>query len=95
MRSVPYRAASHPFITRLIGILSREYLNRLLLWTADDLEGKLEPFKNYYNTICVSQGLSGDTTWEKAGGPTPQAVGLENYRWQSHCHGLFELRIAA
>jgi hypothetical protein len=23
------------------------------------------------------------------------AAGLENYRWQSHCHGLFELAIAA
>jgi hypothetical protein len=31
----------------------------------------------------------------KAGGPTPQPAGLENYRWQSHCHGLFELPIAA
>ena len=41
------------------------------------------------------QGLSGDTTDEKAGGPAPQVVGLENYRWQSHCHGLFELPIAA
>jgi hypothetical protein len=43
----------------------------------------------------LHQGLSGDTPDEKAGGPAPQVVGLENYRWQSHCHGLFELPIAA
>jgi hypothetical protein len=39
--------------------------------------------------------LSGDMPAEKANDPAPQAVGLENYRWQSHCHGLFELPIAA
>jgi len=51
-------------------------------------------FKNYYNAARVYQGLSGDTPGEKAGSLTPQAAGLENYRWQSHCHGLFELPIA-
>ena len=29
------------------------------------------------------------------GGPAPRAAGLQNYRWQSHVHGLFELPIAA
>jgi hypothetical protein len=24
----------------------------------------------------------------------PQAASLENYRWQSHCHGLFDLPVA-
>jgi hypothetical protein len=59
-------------------------LDRLFFWTADDLERKLESFKNYYNTARVHQGRSGDTPDEKAGGPAPQVVGLENYRWQSH-----------
>jgi hypothetical protein len=45
-------------------------------------------------TIRQAQ-LSGDTPGEKAGGPTPKRASLENYRWQSHCHGLFELPIAA
>ncbi len=68
---------------------------RLFFWTADDLERKLESFKNYYNTARVHQGLSGDTPDEKAGAPTSQAADLENYRWQSHCRGLFELPGAA
>jgi hypothetical protein len=55
----------------------------------------LELFKNYYNAARVHQGLSGDTPEEKAGGPTPQPAGLENYRWQSHRLGMFELPIAA
>jgi hypothetical protein len=70
-------------------------LDRLFFWTADDLERKLELSKNFYNAARVHQGLSGDTPGEKAGGPTLQPADLENYRWQSHCHGLFELPIAA
>jgi putative transposase len=95
VQTVPQVPWSHPFVERLIATIRREYLDRLFFWTADDLERKLELFKNYYNAARVHQGLSGDTPGEKAGGPTPQAAGLENYRWQSHCHGLFELPIAA
>ena len=94
VQTVPLVPRSHPFIERLIGTLRREYLDRLFFWTADDLERKLELFKNYYNAARVHQGLSGDTAWEKAGGPTPQPASLENYRWQSHSHGLLELPIA-
>jgi transposase InsO family protein len=95
VQTVPQVPWSHPFIERLIGTLRREYLDRLFFWTADDLVRKLELFKKFYNAARVHQGLSGDTPGEKAGGPTPQPPSLENYRWQSHCHGLFELPIAA
>ena len=95
VQTVPQVPWSHPFVERLIGTIRREYLDHLFFWTADDLERKLELFKNYYNAARVHQGLSGDTPGEKAGGPTLQPAGLENYRWQSHCHGLFELPIAA
>ena len=95
VQTVPQVPWSHPFIERLIGTIRREYLDRLFFWTADDLERKLDLFKNYYNAARVHQGLSGDTPREKAEDPTLQLAGLENYRWQSHCHGLFELPIAA
>jgi transposase InsO family protein len=95
VQTVPQVPWSHPFIERLIGTIRREYLDRLFFWTADDLVRKLELFKKFYNATRVHQGLSGDTPEEKAGGPTPQLARLENYCWQSHCHGLFELPIAA
>src|ERR1035437_6976442 len=95
LQTVPQIPWSHPFIERLIATIRLEYLDRLFFWTADDLERKLELFKKYYSAARLHQGLSGDTHGEKAGGPTPQPAGLENYRWQSHCHGLFELPIAA
>jgi len=94
-QTVPQVPRSHPLVERLIGTIRREYLDRLFFWTADDPEQKLELFKDYYNAGRVHQGLSGDTPGEKAGGPTPQAASLENYHWQSHCRGLFELPIAA
>jgi putative transposase len=75
---------SHPFIERRIGTLRREYLDRLFFWTTADLELKLDCFKTYYNAVRVHQGLSGDTPGEKAGGPTPNAAVMENYRWQRH-----------
>jgi len=93
--TVPQVPWSNPFIERIIRTIRREYLDRLFFWSAHDLERKLALFKDYYNTARVHQGLAGDTPEEKAGGPTPQAADLQNYRWQSHCHGLFELPIAA
>jgi transposase InsO family protein len=96
VQTVPQVPWSHPFIERLVETIRREYLDRLFFWTAGDLERKLELFKNYYNTARMHQGLSGDTPGEKAGGLIiPQPAGLENYLWQSHCHGLFELSMAA
>ena len=95
VHSVPQVPWSHPFIERLIGTLRREYLDRLFFWTTADLERKLDSFKTYYNAVRLHQGLSGDTPGEKAGDPTPKPALMENYRWQSHCHGLFELPIAA
>jgi transposase InsO family protein len=95
VQTVPQVPCSHPFIERLIATIRGEYLDRLFFWTTGDLERKLDLFKNYYNGARVHQGLFGNTPGEKAGRPTPQEADLENYRWQSHCHGLFELPLAA
>ena len=62
---------------------------------AADLERKLDLFQEYYNALRVHQGLDGDTSGEKAGRPKLQHASLERYAWQRHCHGLFELPIAA
>src|SRR5215472_3051835 len=47
IKSVPYVPWSHPFIERLIGTIRRECLDRLLFWTATDLELKLLSFRDY------------------------------------------------
>jgi hypothetical protein len=49
IKTVPYVPWSHPFIERLIGTIRRDGLDRLLFWTAVDLEMKLVAFQDYYN----------------------------------------------
>jgi putative transposase len=95
VRSVPYAPRSHPYVERLIGTLRREYLDRLFFWNGRDLSRKLELFRNYYNECRVHRSLAGVTPVEKGGGAGQPSASLANYRWQSHCHGLFELPVAA
>jgi integrase-like protein len=49
IKTVPYVPLSDPFVERLIGTIRRECLDRMLFWTAADLEMKLLDFQHYYN----------------------------------------------
>src|SRR5215472_4677243 len=49
IKTVPLVPLSHPFVERLIGTIRREYLDRILFWTTDDLEMKLLDFQHYFN----------------------------------------------
>jgi putative transposase len=51
IKTVPYVPLSHPFVERLIGTIRRECLDRLLFWTAADLELKLLEFQRYHNDV--------------------------------------------
>jgi len=95
VKTVPDVPRSHPFVERLVRTIRREYLDHLVFWNVEDLERKLELFQNYYNGRRVHQALGGDTPDEKAGAAAPQTASLKHYRWQSHCHGLVQLPIAA
>jgi putative transposase len=95
IRTVPHVPVSHPFIERLVGTIRREYLDAVLFWNGRDLGQKLAAFKNYYNDYRVHQGLDGDTPGEMAEAQrTARPASFENYTWQSHCNGLFNLPIA-
>src|SRR5499433_2579680 len=92
IKTVPYVPLSNPFIERLIGTLRRECLDRLLFWTATDLETKLIAFRAYYNGYRSHAGLKGETpiaTSESRG------ASLHLYRWQRHCRGLYQTPMAA
>ena len=49
VKSVSYVPVSHPFVERLIGTLRRECVDRMLFWSASDLEQKLVAFQDFYN----------------------------------------------
>ncbi len=50
---------SHTVIERLIGTVRRERLDRMLFWTAADLERKLVEFQQYYNEHRTHQDEQG------------------------------------
>jgi putative transposase len=92
IKTVPYVPWSHPFIERLIGTVRRECLDRLLFWTAADLQMKLLAFQDYYNRYRVHTALEGQTPID-----TPESKGaeLKSYCWQKHVRGLFQTPMAA
>ena len=61
VKSVPYVPVSHPFVERLIGTLRRECVDRMLFWSASDLERKLEAFQDFYNVHRAHAALEGRT----------------------------------
>ena len=82
-------------VERLIGTIRREYLNRVLFWSARDLERKLLLFKEYYNRDRVHRGLNG-ISHDKKGSITSRKIArLNDYRWEKHCRGLYQLPAAA
>jgi putative transposase len=92
VKTVPYAPLSHPFVERLIGTVRREYLDQTLFWTAADLEQKLRVFQPYFNRERVHSGLDGKLPDSDAA-PTP--LKFDSYRWQQHCHGLYQTPVAA
>jgi transposase InsO family protein len=95
IKSTPSLPTSHPFIERLIGTIRREYLDQLFFWNSQDLERKLDNFKKYYNEHRVHQSLDGKTPATVSGDIHIQQAVLDQYSWQSHCHGLFQTPMAA
>lgn len=92
IKSLPYVPMSHPFVERLIGSIRRELLDHTLFWTATDLENKLREYQSYYNEGRTHSGRNGITPViaERA-----KVVDINEYRWQTHCRGLFQLPMAA
>jgi putative transposase len=94
IKTVPYVPLTHPFVERLIGTIRRECLDRLLFWTAADLELKLLEFQRYHNGHPAHAGLEGRTPEPSTEAGGAQAS-VRSYRWQSHCRGLYQTPMAA
>ncbi len=91
VKSIPYVPLSHPFIERLIGTLRREFLDHVIFWNANDLERKLEAYRQYYNAHRVHTSRNGNTPSET----TSRRADLNQFQWISHCRGLYQLPVAA
>ncbi len=93
--TVPYVPLSHPFVERLIGTIRRECLDRTLFWNERDLEHKLIEFADYYNRHRVHSSLRGCTPAVASSMDAGNTIDISNYRWQSHCRGLYQTPMAA
>jgi putative transposase len=91
VKTVPYVPLSHPFVERLIGTIRREYLDRMLFWTALDLERKLSSFSGLYNEKRAHSSLEDRPLVQKLQKP----AALDCYQWEEHCLGLYQTPIAA
>jgi transposase InsO family protein len=96
IKSIPHTPTSHPFIERLIRICRNiELLDQTLFWTSSDLQQKLDKFKHYFNEHRTHMGINGKIPVKLASEQQQNVIDVKNYRWQSHCRGLFQLPIAA
>jgi transposase InsO family protein len=92
IKSLPHVPMSPPFVERLIGSIRRELPDQTLFWTATDLENKLRGYQCYYNERRTHSGKGGSTPIENTDG---KVIGINDYRWDKHCRGLFALPVAA
>jgi transposase InsO family protein len=95
VKTVPYAPLSHPFVERLIGTIRREFLDQVPFWTAHDLGRKLSRFKDYYNDHRSHHALNGNTPSVESRKMQPKVANINNFHWRSHCHGLYQLPVAA
>jgi len=97
LKSVPGTPTSHPFIERVIGTTRREFLDHIVFFSKYDLQKKLDQFEEYYNEHRVHSSLELRTPKEIAAETSKKntVVSLDQYRWESHCKGLYQLPVAA
>jgi hypothetical protein len=77
----------------MIRTVREELLDRVLFWNQLDLERKLSAFRIYYNRYRVHSGIDGIPPEQEQG--HHRTLPLTEFRWMSHCHGLFQLPAAA
>jgi len=95
LKSVAYSPTSNPYVESIIGKIRLEYTNNLLFFGREDLVVKLAEFRRYYNEARVHSQISFNTPSEKASDAPLATVNLGNVRWNSYCHGLYNIPIAA
>jgi putative transposase len=97
IKSIPGNPVSHPFIERVIGSTRREYLDHILFFNAKDLQNKLDQFQNYYNETRAHSSIEMKTPNQMANEVkvSDKVISIDNYRWKSHCRGLYKLPVAA
>jgi hypothetical protein len=70
-------------------------MNHILIWNAADLERKLSDLQMHYNQYRTHSSLGGDMSTEFSGRALDLQTTLNNFCWETHCRGLYQLPAAA
>ena len=79
----------------MIRTIREELLDQILFWNQLDLERKLAAFRIYYNRHRVHSGIDGIPPEQTQGRGQHTTLPLTEFRWMFHCHGLYQLPVAA
>ena len=94
IKTLPYIPMSHPFIERLIRSIRNDLLDQTIFFHAHDLQRKLDHYQNYFNLKRSHKTLNAATPQQKAKLSKTNVISIKNYKWESHCIGLFHLPTA-
>ena len=94
IKTVPFTPISHPFVERAIGIIREDFLNHILFWNTNDLQLKLDSYKEYFNN-SRSHSAHGSLTPKNKCGAFEKKIDISCYKWQDHLQGLIQLPRAA
>lgn len=67
----------------------------MLFWNERDLKCRLTEFMDYYNCYRAHRALDGSTPPVSAAAEDHKTIHINNYRWQSHCRGLYQTPMSA
>ena len=95
VKPVSYVPVSHPFVERMIRTIREELLDQVLFWNQLDLDRKFSAFRFYYNWHRAHSGIDGIPPESTQGRGQHTRLPLTEFRWMSHCHGLYQLPAAA
>jgi putative transposase len=95
VKTIPFVPISHPFVERMIGSIRRELLDKTLFWNSLDLQRKLNQYRSYYNEKRSHQSLDALTPIQRSENFHSNLLNIKKYDWESLCHRLFQLPIAA
>ena len=82
-----------PHQKRAPKLTTRDHIifDHVFFWNAADLQNKLDSFQHYYNLKHGHCSIHGNTPLQHANKLTSNMIHLNNYRWKTHCRGLFQL----
>ena len=92
-----FRCESIVLKSHWVMVVMDQYTRRIIgfgvhFWTATDLENKLREYRCYYNEHRCHSSREGMTPLDS---DSSKVVDINNYRWEKHCCGLFQLPMAA